>query len=135
MIGKLDTLGRWGIGVAGSNQLTHHIYIPQGMPKIEHTNVASSDSGRMEDGIMRITWVRTDVRKVGLTYTALTGNELNYLRNLMQGKIYEFFYYDCGEVKHFTAYTGEHSYSAYLTCMYENEGGFYRDISINAVEL
>lgn len=135
MIGVLDTQGRWGIGAPGSNILTHPIYIPQGMPKIEHTNVASADSGRMEDGVMRVTFIRTDVRKVGLTYNALTGNEVDYLRNLMQGTTYEFFYYDCGTVKHFTAYTGEHNYSAYLTCMYENEGGFYRDISINAVEL
>lgn len=135
MIGVLDTQGRWGIGEAGSSVITYPLYIPQGMPLIEHTNVASSDSGRMEDGIMRITWVRSDIRKVSLNYAALTGNEVQYLIDHMQGQIYEFFYFDCGQVKHFTAYTGEPKYSLYLTCMYENEGGFYRDISINAVEL
>ena len=53
------------------------IYTPGVNVKYEHTNVAGEESGRTADGKMHIDWVRRDVRKVGLTYAAMTESELN----------------------------------------------------------
>ena len=84
-IARLDTNGYWMVG-------SSHIYIPAPNTKIEHTNVASADSGRTEDGVMHINWVRRDVRKVNLIYNAISGDEKDYMMNLMQGKEFTFYH-------------------------------------------
>ena len=125
-IGKID--GRWKVG---------NTFIPQPQEvHIEHTNVTSDDSGRDENGVMHITWKRTDVRKVAMKWKALTGNEVEFIRNLMQGKSYTFTYYDNGS-KTMTAYTGDNDYNiySYNPNLYGNEGGLYTDFSIDAVEM
>ena len=62
---------------------------------------------------MRIDWVRRDVRKVFLTYKAITATELATLMSLMQGKEFTFKFYDQGSVQTMTAYVGESSYEFY----------------------
>lgn len=136
-IARLDTLGHWGIGEEGSNTLTTHIYIPQ-KAKIDHTNLAGSDTGRTADGVTHIDWIRTDVRRVHMEWEVMTGQEVEYMLNLMQGKIYEFFYFEFGQVKHFTAYTGDCDYEQYVmnvSSLHGNEGGMYRGFNIDAVEM
>ena len=115
--------------MVGSN----HIYVPQGF-KVEHTNVASSDSGRTEDGVMHITWVRRDIRKCYFTFNVLTGNEWTYMRNLMQGKEFTLTYYDNG-IQTMSGYCGECNYEVYCETIRESEGGLYRNISINVEEM
>ena len=125
-IGKID--GKWKV---------NGVDIPQPQEvHIEHTNVASEDSGRNEKGIMKITWLRTDVRKVGMKWNALTGNEVAQIRALMQGKEYDFTYFDAG-VQSFRGYTGDNDYNiySYNPKIFGNEGGLYIDFSIDAVEL
>ncbi len=112
-----------------------HIYIPSPDIQIQHTNVASSDSGRTEDGVMHIDWVRRDVVKVNLKYSSITGAEVAYMLNLMQGKEFQFKYYDLGQIKTISAYCGESSYSKYNDTLYESEGGMYTDFSINVIEM
>lgn len=125
-IGKKD--GRWKVN-------GHTIPQPQSV-SIEHTNVASSDSGRAENGKMKITWVRRDVRKVKMKWNALTGDEVTEIRNLMQGKEYTFTYWDNGS-KSMSAYTGDNDYNiySYNPKIYGDRGGLYTDFSIDAVEL
>lgn len=127
-IQKKDTRGRWAVNGTP-------IYVPTSV-QIEHTNVAAEDSGRTEDGVMHITWVRRDVVKVHLKYSALTGAECDFMRSLMQGKEYTFTYYDNG-VHTINAYTGDNDYTIYSTNdkIYGTEGGLYQDMSIDAVEL
>lgn len=127
-IGKMDTKGYWMVNSAS-------IYVPSEV-QVTHTNVVSKDSGRTEDGINHITWIRRDVRKVSLKYYALTGNEVKYMRDLMQGKEYTFHYFDAGR-EHFSAYTGDNDYQiyAYHPTLWEDEGGLYRDFQIDAVEM
>lgn len=126
-VARLDTQGYWMVG-------NSHIYVPAPDTKIEHTNVASADSGRTEDGVMHINWVRRDVRKVNLIYHAITGNEKDAMMALMQGQEFTFKYWDNG-VKTFEGYCGESSYTAYSSVHYENEGGLFTDFSINVIEL
>lgn len=125
-VGKLAENGRWAVNGTP-------IYEPS-ESDVEHENMVSSDSGRVESGEMHITWIRGDIRKVNLTYKYLTGNEVNYLRDLMQGKEFTFTYYDNG-LKTISAYTGKCSYKQKNLALYADEGGLCSDIKINVIEM
>lgn len=126
-INTKDTAGKWMVG-------SSHIYIPSTPCKVEHSNVAGASTGRSEDGIMRIDWVRTDVRKVYLHYNAMTASELQYTINLMQGKEFTFKFYDQGSVQTINAYVGESSYEFYSYSTAYNEA-VYVNIDIHVIEL
>ncbi len=127
-INVLDTNGRWMVD-------NSEIYIPACDIQIQHTNVASADSGRTEDGVMHIDWVRRDVRKVNLQWKVMTGQELSYVMNLLQGKEFTFKYYDMGAVQTISAYCGESSYTKYSDAIAAESGGLYTDVSINVIEM
>ena len=122
---KLDTAGEWKVN---SNPL----YVPSAGIRVEHTNLAGSSSGRTEDGIMHIDWIRRDIRKVNLQWKVLTGSELNYILGLMQGKEFTLTFKDRGIVQTMSAYSSESSYTYYSAALGED---IYTDISINAIEL
>ena len=122
---KLDTAGEWMVN-------SSHIYIPSAGIRVEHTNLAGSSSGRTEDGIMHIDWVRRDIRKVNLQWKVLTGTELNYILGLMQGKEFRLTFKDRGQVQTMSAYSSESSYTYYSAALGED---IYTDVSINAIEM
>lgn len=125
-VGVLDTEGKWMVGGT-------EIYVPSIGIQVNHTNVTSSATGRTESGYMYKEWVRTDIRKVNLKYSYLTGDEVHYMLGLMQGKDFTFTYYDNG-IKTLSGYVGEFNYTMYNQAAYSNEGGLYSDISVNVVE-
>lgn len=125
-IARKDTQGYWMVDDS-------HIYVPAPNTKIEHTNVASADSGRTEDGVMHINWVRRDVRKVNLVYNAISGAEVAEMLALMQGKEFTFTYWDNG-VQTLEGYCGESNYQEYSSVHYASEGGIYTNFSINVIE-
>lgn len=102
--------------------------------QISHTNVVSSDSGRTQDGKMHMTWIRTDITTIALKYPYLSGDEKNLLEKLMQGKEFTFTYWDNGE-KEINAYVGESSYSIHTYALKANQGGIYKDFSMNVIEM
>lgn len=124
-INKVDTDGYWMVG-------NTHIYVPSNNITIEHSNVVGASSGRSEDGVMRIDWVRRDVRKVNLKYRVMSASELNTLLGLMQGKEFTFKFLDHGSVKTINAYAGECKYDFYTYAL----GGeaIYRDVEIHVIE-
>lgn len=125
-INKLDTTGSWAVnGVP--------IPVPSKGIRVEHTNVAGSGSGRTEDGVMHIDWVRRDVRKVGLMYQAMSGTELNNLLGMMQGQEFTFTFRDRGQVYIMDAYCGECSYNYYSAALGDDD--LYTDVSINVIEM
>lgn len=126
-INKLDTANEWMVD-------SSHIYIPATPCKVDHSNVVGSASGRSEDGIMRIDWVRTDVRKVYLNYKAMSAHELSYMVGLMQGKEFSFKFKDQGSVETINAYVGETKYQFYTDSSLYGEG-IYVDVEINVIEL
>ena len=152
-IAKLDSGAHWAVSFDDKATWTP-IYVPAPNIKIEHTNVASADSGRTEDGVMHITWVRRDVKKVNLMYNAISGAEKATMEALMQGKEFYFRYYDphyegntLVNVSEFYGYCGESSYQAYAANVYDKsdplhpkpllrseEGGIYTNFSINVIE-
>lgn len=101
---------------------------------IENDNIVSSDSGRTESGLMYINWVRPTVRKVKLTYSEITGMEVAEMHNLMQGKEFEFTYYDNG-IQKMSAYAGKDSYTQSDLSLYASEGGLYKDFTIDVIEM
>ena len=122
---KMDTAGEWMVN-------NSHLYIPSAGIRVEHTNLAGSSSGRTEDGIMHIDWVRRDIRKVNLQYKVLTATELKYILGLMQGKEFKFTFKDQGMVHTMNAYSSESSYTYYSAALGED---IYTDVSINALEM
>lgn len=112
------------------------IYRPsEGGVNIGHDNIVSSDSGRDEAGYMHIRWVRTDVRKVSFTYNKLTGNQVAYLVNLMQGKEFTFAYEEAGGRESFPGYCGKITYDQKRLDLYADEGGVYTNVQVNVVEM
>lgn len=122
---KFDPQNRWKVGDSP-------IYEPSAGISIQHENLAGSSSGRTEDGIMHIDWVRRDIRKVGLKWLKLTQDELDYIIDLMQGKEYVFTFVDRGQVCTMNAYSSNCSYTL-LTYAYGKS--IYTDVAINVIEL
>lgn len=122
---KLDTAGEWKVN-------SSPLYIPSAGIKVEHTNLAGSSSGRTEDGVMHIDWVRRDIRKVNLQWKVLTASELDYVLGLMQGKEFTLTFKDRGRVQTMSAYSSESSYTYYSAAFGED---IYTDVSINAIEM
>ena len=122
---KKDTAGEWMVNKS-------HLYIPSAGIKVEHSNLAGSSSGRTEDGIMHIDWVRRDIRKVYLQWKVLTASELKYILGLMQGKEFTLTFKDQGIVQTMNAYSSESSYTYYSAAFGED---IYTDVSINAIEM
>ena len=122
---KLDTAGEWMVD-------NNPLFIPSAGIQVEHTNLAGSSSGRTEDGIMHIDWIRRDIRKVHLRWKVLTARELNYILGLMQGKEFELTFKDRGSVQTMNAYSSESSYTYYSAALGED---IYTDVSINAIEM
>ena len=124
---KMDTKGEWMVDDT-------HIYIPSKGIQFEHTNVAGSDTGRTEDGIMHIDWVRHDVTKIHLKWDTMSESELNYIIDLMQGKEFRFTYVDRGRIMTLNGYSGECSYTLYSNADKFDEA-IYTDVSINVIEI
>lgn len=109
------------------------IYEPSADLKIDHENVAGESSGRTEDGKMHIDWVRRDVTKVFLAYSALTETELRTLKDLMQGQEFSFKFMDCGQRRTIQAYCGKMSYTHHFTDKLGTE--VYTNITADVIEI
>lgn len=124
-IGKLDSA--WTVNGTP-------IYCPGPDTQISHENVVGAKSGRGEDGVMHIIWVRRDILKVSLNYKALTGEEWRYLKNLMQGKDYQFSCPDgsghcyTGSGMKYTFYGNQKAFPKY-------PGGIYTGVTIDVIEM
>lgn len=137
-IGQIDTKGFWS--VQRYNPSTREmidpypvpIYVPATPCKIEHSNIVGSESGRDESGIMHIQWVRGDVRKVYLKYNALTGREVKYLKELMQGQQFYFTFLQDDDVVTIDAYGGESNYESYSYALGDK---IYLNFNLHVIEL
>ena len=122
---KLDTTGSWKV-----NDIP--LYVPSAGIRVSHTNLAGSSSGRTEDGVMHVDWIRRDIRKVNLQWKVLTASELDYVMGLMQGQEFTLTFRDRGKVQTMNAYSSESSYNYYSAAFGED---IYTDVSINAIEM
>lgn len=96
-------------------------------------SLADENSGRTQDGVMRVNWIRRRIAKVNLKYSVLSTTEVSALLSLVQGQEFELTYIDPIEgvtTKHMycsNADTVLHSRSMY--------GGLWRDIAFNCIEV
>lgn len=121
---KLDTEGMWMVN-------SNPIYIPDVDVSITHSHLAGEGSGRDESGYMHIQWLRRDIVKVGLKYAVMTGPELAYMRELMQGQEFNFTFPDENGTKTIYGYAGEITGSLYTRF---NGVDIYKDVTVNVVE-
>jgi hypothetical protein len=108
------------------------IYTPAKDTKIEYESYAASESGRTEDGIMHIAWIRRQMVKVNLVYPVMTKSEAAYLLGLLQGKEFSFTYPDpvLGS-RTIQAYASNSNYDFYSDVV---NGGLLTNVSINIIE-
>ena len=100
----------------------------------EEDSLADENSGRTDDGVMRINWVRTSIKKWNLVYQGLSHAEYVYMRNILQGKSnFTFTGLFHGEVISAICYCSKNSGKAYT---YNPEGShnFYVDVFFNIIE-
>ena len=121
---QLDNTGKWKVD-------GNPIYIPDADVTVQYSSLASEDSGRDESGYMHITWLRPLVRKVGLKYAMMTGDELEYMRLMMQGKEFSFTFADSNGVTTMDAYTSEINATLYTRL---RDVDLYKDVTINVIE-
>lgn len=121
---KLDNTNSWKVN-------GDPIYIPDAGVVVEFNSIVGEDSGRDESGYMHIFWLRRDIRKISLTYSLMTGAELEYMRKLMQGAEFTFTYVDETGTNSMEAYT-----STIKSELYTKFGDvcIYRNVTINVIE-
>ena len=91
-IGVLEKDGKWAVNGTP-------IYTPSPDTSISHESIQSADTGRTEDGVMHIDWVRTNMVKVSMQWDYLTGKEVAYLEDeLAQAKTLLYITDNCGEI-------------------------------------
>lgn len=96
------------------------IYEPALDVSIQHENIAGSSSGRTEDGIIHIDWVRTDVLKVVILYKVMTLSELDFMVGKLQGREFTFTFPDRGRATTIEAYCSNCSYTMHTNDIYTN---------------
>lgn len=119
---RIDTTGSWAINGTP-------IYVPGQNIDIQHDNLTGSSTGRTQDGVMHIDWIRRNLVKVSLTYPAMTGEEMRTIRNLTQGQEFSFTFPDGGEVRTINAYAGQTKYKFYSKAL-----DIYTGVQVNVIE-
>ena len=111
-----------------------YIYEPNAGYSEEEDSLANEQSGRTDDGVMHITWVRTSIRKWSFTYQGLTATELAYMRGLLQGKKFNFSgYFHGAAVTNVPCYCSNNSVTVYMQRVSGNK--IYTDVSFNIIEM
>lgn len=102
--------------------------------KVNLESLASEDSGRTDDGVMRINWVLKKIRKVEIQVAPSTTANIAPLLSAVQGQTYSLTYFDplANAEKTINAYTSTSSSELYSGVLYN---GLWQGTSFNAIEL
>jgi len=107
-------------------------------PKAELTydldSLATSDSGRDDSGMMHIDFILTRARKLNIVLPPMTGQAVNKILDMVQGRIYWITYRDpiTNASKRSLAYTSKSKATLYSGVI---RGGIWQDCSFNAIEM
>ena len=102
--------------------------------KVGFESLNSEDSGRTDDGVMRLNWIFRKVRKVEITMPPITSADVSALLDLVQGQEYNLTYFDPldNAEKTITVYTSNSSADLYSGMVMN---GLWQGVSFNAIEL
>ena len=102
--------------------------------KVNYESLSGEDSGRTDDGVMRINWIFRKIRKVEIEMPPMTSQELSRLLSRVQGQEYYLTYYDPLDnverrAKVYTSNSKTDLYSGIIM------NGLWQGVSFNAIEL
>lgn len=123
---KINKDGHWAVDGTP-------IYTPT-TASITNNSILSSDSKRAESGLQYLTWIRPTYKAIKITFAMITAEEVAFLHELMQGKEFDFTFYDNG-AKTIRAFAKKDSYSLYRVDVYPEYGGVYKNYSIDIEEV
>lgn len=102
--------------------------------RVGFESLAGEDSGRTDDGVMRINWVFRRIRKVEIEMAPMTSAKVAELLGLVQGQEYSLTYYDPLDnvertIEVYTSNSKSDLYSGVVL------NGLWQGVSFNAIEL
>lgn len=108
-------------------------YKPKNL-KFTYDSLATSKSGRADDGTMHITWVRQNIRKLEITMPPMKASQLDNLLSAVSGKKYNMTFYDPRTASEVTVemYTSNASGECYSGVLLN---GLYEGVSFSAIEV
>lgn len=107
-----------------------YTFTPAAM-SVDLDSLASEDSGRTDDGVMHIEWIKTRYRKVNITMPPMSQTQARAILNLIQGRIYTITYRDpIDGVKTISVYTSKSNATLYSGTIHN---GIWTGCSFNAI--
>lgn len=108
-------------------------YSPKSL-KVTYDSLATSKSGRSDNGTMNITWVRQNIRKLEITMPPMTLSDLSALLTAVSGQKYNITYHDPKSNTETTVYvyTSNSQGECYSGVLY---GGLYEGVQFSAIEV
>ena len=100
----------------------------------KYDSLATEDSGRTDDGVMHISWIRSNMRKYEIEMPPCTAAQASAILSAVQGKIYTLTVFDLksnSEIS-LTVYTSNSDGDCYSGVLYN---GFYQGIRFSAIEM
>lgn len=108
------------------------IYAPSTI-NVKNNSVLSSDSKMAESGVQYLTWIRRKRRIIKITYDFISAEEVAVLNELMQGKEFDFTFYDNG-IQTIRAFAKSDTYNPHRLNVYPEFGGLYKNYTIDIEE-
>ena len=108
------------------------IYEPQVQVTESVESVMDENSGRSDDGTMHVFWKDKTIKKFSLQYNALTAEEYNEMKQLLQGKTFRFGYWNNGAVTKISAYCEATSASLLRI---DGTSGIYTGVQFDIIQL
>ena len=117
----------------GNFKIGNKEYKPKSL-KVTYDSLATSKSGRSDDGTMHITWVRTNIRKIEIEMPPMTMSDLSTLLTAVSGQTYNITIHDPksnaeAQVGVYTSNSQGECYSGVL------HNGLYQGVQFSAIEV
>lgn len=108
-------------------------YKPKSL-KVTYDSLATSNSGRSDNGTMVITWVRKNIRKVEIEMPPMTMSDLSALLTAVSGQTYTITIHDpkSNAESSFSVYTSNAQGECYSGVIHN---GLYQGVQFSAIEV
>lgn len=100
----------------------------------KYDSLATENSGRTDDGVMHIYWIRNNLRKYEIEMPPCTAAEASAILSAVQGQLYQLTIFDVKSNSEVTVnvYTSNSEGDCYSGVLYN---GFYQGIKFSAIEV